>query len=123
MLTTFAKTNNEVLACWEFIKYLLDSKQVNTWVRGTGYLPPTLDAPEDPEGLKPYFDEAPMLVLAIEERDAYARAWTSWPGPNGMQVDQYLIDMRDAIMIGQEDVATVIERTAETIDELIKGEE
>src|SRR4030066_382809 len=102
MLTTFAKTDSEVLACWEFEKYLLDPDQINTWVRGTGYLPSTKAAVEDPEGLKSYLDETPMMEKAIQQRDEAARPWTSWPGANGLQIDQLLVNMRDAIMSGED---------------------
>lgn len=121
MLVTVAGEDAQVKACWEFIKFLLEPEQVDTWVRGTGYLPPTKDAADDEsDPLWPYFDEAPMLQLALTEQQ-YASPWTSWPGMNGLQVDQYLIDLRDRITTSSyEDPAVVIPETAAAIDALIK---
>ena len=121
MLVTVAGKDAQVNACWEFIKFLLEPEQVNTWVRGTGYLPPTKDAADnESDPLWPYFNEAPMLQLALTEQK-YASQWTSWPGMNGLQVDQYLIDLRDRITTSSyEDPAVVIPETAAMIDALIK---
>ncbi|MDO4546845.1 MAG: extracellular solute-binding protein [Clostridia bacterium] len=123
MLVTVARSDAQVKACWEFIKFLLEPEQVDTWVRGTGYLPPTKDAADDEtDPLYPYFAEAPMLQLALTEQ-AYASPWTSWPGMNGLMVDQYLIDLRDRITTSSyEDVASVISETASIIDSLIQSE-
>lgn len=48
-----------------------------------------------------------------------AHSWPSWPGTNGMNVDQVLVDMRDAI-IGGADVDTTIKETQEQVNELLK---
>ena len=59
------------------------------------------------------------MKAAVEEKD-YAAQWTSWPGKNGLQVDQYLINMRDAIMSNNEDVTTAITNAQNAINDLLK---
>lgn len=105
-------------ASWELIKFLLQPENIGIWCEATGYLPPTKNSADDPT-LKAFLDGNPLMAAAVAERD-YAGQWTSWPGKNGLQVDQYLVNMRDAIMANGEDVRTAIQTAQDTINDLLK---
>lgn len=105
-------------ASWELIKFLLQPENVGIWCEATGYLPPTKNSADDPT-LNAFLSGNPLMAAAVAERD-YAGQWTSWPGKNGLQVDQYLINMRDAIMANGNDVRTSIQTAQDTINDLLK---
>ena len=105
-------------ASWELIKFLLQPENIGIWCEATGYLPPTKNADDDPT-LSAFLGGNPLMAAAVAERD-YAGQWTSWPGKNGLQVDQYLVNMRDAIMANGQDVRTAIQSAQDTINDLLK---
>ena len=105
-------------ASWELIKFLLQPENIGIWCEATGYLPPTKNSADDPT-LNAFLSGNPLMPAAVAERD-YAGQWTSWPGKNGLQVDQYLVNMRDAIMANGEDARTAIQNAQDTINDLLK---
>ncbi len=117
VLSIIAQDEAQIKASWEFMKFLLQPENIATWVQATGYLPPTMNS-ADNETLQAYMAENELLKAAVEER-AYAAQWTSWPGKNGLQVDQYLVNMRDAILGNGEDVTTAIQTAEKDINALL----
>ena len=117
VLSIIGEDEAQIKASWEFIKFLLQPENIGTWCEATGYLPPTKNAEEDP-AVQAILDANHLMAAAVAERD-YAAQWTSWPGKNGLQVDQYLVNMRDSIMSNFDDVATAIQTTEDTINELL----
>ena len=45
--------------------------------------------------------------------------WASFPGANGLQAEQLLIDARDIILGGQKSAADALHETAEKINKLL----
>lgn len=117
ILSIISQDEAQIKASWEFMKFLLQPENIGIWSAATGYLPPTQNSSDDPT-LQAYLAENVLLEAAIEER-AYAAQWTSWPGKNGLQVDQYLVNMRDAILGNGEDVATAIQTAEDEINNLL----
>lgn len=117
IMSIIAEDSAKVKACWEFMKYVLEPENIGIWCEATGYLPPTKNSESDP-AVQAILDDNHLMAAAVAERD-YAAQWTSWPGKNGLQVDQYLVNMRDAIMSNGEDVATVLQSTEDTINDLL----
>lgn len=117
MLCCFAEEEPEIKACWEFMKFLYQPENIAKWVAGTGYLPVTKDATDSDE-MKAFLEENPLMQASLDTW-GNAHSWPSWPGANGMNVDQVLVDMRDAI-IGGADVDTTIKKTQEQVNELLK---
>lgn len=115
MLTLWGQSEAEQKAGWEFIKFCLEAENVAKFDDATGYVPPTTDVTNDMVAML----QNPLLGNLIDERSS-ARPWTSWPGANGMQVDQYLTKMRDEIISDYMDVATSVQNAADTIDGLLK---
>lgn len=118
MLVTIAKTDEEKKACWEFTKFMLENESLTTWTKSTGYLPPKEGVAEDPNGLKAFFEENELMKPALESLKS-AMPWTSWPGPNGLQVEQVLIDLRDSILGNLEDVETCLKTAEDKINSLM----
>ncbi len=119
MLVCVAGEEDKIRASWEFMKFLYEDESMTEWVLGTGYLPTTKTAVENSEKLKTYLAENALIQPAINTF-GNAVAWTSWPGPNGLQVDQVLIDMRDAIISNNADPNATIKKAQDDINALLK---
>lgn len=115
MLTLWGQTEAEQKAGWEFIKFCLEAENVAKFDDATGYVPPTSDVTTDMVSML----KNPLLGDLLDER-SFARPWTSWPGANGMQVDQNLTKMRDQIILDFMDVKTAVQSAADAIDQLLK---
>lgn len=118
-LVVFTKDPDKQKAAWEFIKYLQSPEALTRWVEGTGYLPPREGVAEDPNGLKPFLESNPLMKAAIEQKDSTVQ-WANFPGENGLQAEQALIDARDQILNGTSSAQDAMTKAAERIRELLK---
>ncbi|HOM66789.1 MAG: sn-glycerol-3-phosphate-binding periplasmic protein UgpB precursor [Chloroflexi bacterium ADurb.Bin120] len=118
LLVIVAENEDDILASWEWLKFIFKPESIALWTQGTGYLPPTKTAVESVE-IKEWLDSNPMASIAYKQLLSDAVPWTSWPGPNGLQVDQYLVDMRDAILSNFDDVQTAVDDAESKINTLL----
>lgn len=118
-LVVFAKDPDRQKAAWEFIKYLQSPEALTRWVEGTGYLPPREGVADDPNGLKPFMESNPLMKPALEQKDSTVQ-WANFPGENGLQAEQALIDARDQILNGTASAEEAMSKAAEKIRELLK---
>ncbi|WP_054950833.1 ABC transporter substrate-binding protein [Numidum massiliense] len=105
-------------AAWEFIKYLQSPEALTIWVQETGYLPPRKGVDEDPKALKPFLDSNPLMKPALEQMDVVV-PWVNFPGANGLQAEQALIDARDDVLTGKSTAKDALKRAAEKVNELL----
>lgn len=118
-LFIFATDPAQQAAAWEFIKYLNAPEPLTAWIKATGYIPLRKGLAEDPNFLKPYYDEN-RLAKAATDQVSDVVPWVSWPGKNGLQADKELSDARDRLLTGQQDAATSFREGAKRINDLIK---
>ncbi len=117
VLSIISDDEAQIKASWEFMKFLLQPENIGIWSAATGYLPPTQNSADD-ETLKAFLAENTLLNAALEER-SFAAQWTSWPGKNGLQIDQYFVNMRDAILGNGKDCETAIQEAETEINKLL----
>lgn len=117
-LMVFSKDAAKQKAAVEFIKYLESPAALAKWSTGTGYLPPRKGVADDPQGFKKLADENPNIKMALEQM-AKVTKWASFPGANGLQAEQLLIDARDIILSGKMTAADALHQTAEKINKLM----
>ncbi|MED4128647.1 ABC transporter substrate-binding protein [Shouchella miscanthi] len=117
-LFSFAQDPDKQAAAWEFMKYLSSPEAMKVWVEGTGYLPPVVGLAEDPDTLGPFFEENPIMQTANAQMDSIV-PWINFPGANGLQAEQAILDARDKIFHG-EDVEAVLQETEEKINSYIQ---
>jgi multiple sugar transport system substrate-binding protein len=117
VLAIVGKKKETIKASWEFMKYLIQPSSVGAECAATGYLPPTSNSSDDPT-LKTFLASNSMINAAVEEMK-YSSQWTSWPGKNGLSIDQYLINMRDAILSNNANVDSTIKSTQSTINSML----
>lgn len=99
-LFTFSQDEEKQKAAWEFMKYLATPEAMQIWVEGTGYLPPVDGLAEDPDSLGPFFESNPLMQTASQQMEDVV-PWINFPGENGIQAEQVLLDARDEILNGQ----------------------
>lgn len=99
-LMILSKDEAKQKAAVEFIKYLESSENLTKWDTGTGYLPPRKNM--DKEGpYKKLIDENDNIKKAMAMLPNVT-PWVSFPGQNGLQAEQVLIDARDVILNGSQ---------------------
>ncbi len=117
-LMIFSKDKEKEKAAVEFIKYLESPEALAKWSTGTGYLPPRKGVAEDPKGFKKIVDENKNIQTALAMMPKVVK-WASFPGANGLQAEQLLIDARDIILSGKQSAADALHQTAEKINNLL----
>lgn len=106
-------------AAAEFIKYLESAESLTKWDTGTGYLPPRKNM--DKEGpYKKLMDENENVKKAMEMLP-HVTPWVSFPGQNGLQAEQVLIDTRDVVLNGSKSAQEALHDAAVKIDELLQS--
>jgi multiple sugar transport system substrate-binding protein len=118
-LFIFSKDPKKQAASWEFIKFLESPQSLAIWTKATGYLPPRKGVADDPNGLKSFLEANPLMKPAMEQMDAVV-PWVNFPGANGLQAEQALIDARDDILSGKTDAETALKNAANKVNKLIQ---
>ena len=118
-LFVFAKDTEQQKAAWKFIKFLQSPESLTAWTKGTGYLPPRKGVAEDPKGLAPMIKENVMMQAAVNQL-AGVRPWLSFPGKNGLQIEQVLLDAREAMLSGKQSAQEAWTQAAEKINKLLQ---
>lgn len=117
-LVVFSQDESKKKAAWEFIKFLQSPESLKLWVEGTGYLPPRKGVAEDPNGLKPFLDSNPLMKAAVEQTDSTVQ-WANFPGENGLQAEQVLIETREQVLTGRNTAKDALTKAAERINQLL----
>ena len=117
-LMVFSKDDAKQKAAWEFIKYLESPAALAKWSTGTGYLPPRKDVEQDPNGFKKMIEENKNIQAALSTMPNLVK-WASFPGANGLQAEQMLIDVRDVILSGKQTAAEALHTTAEKVNSIL----
>lgn len=117
-LFSFSQDPEKQAAAWEFMKYLSSPEAMKIWVEGTGYLPPVKGLAEDPDTLGPFFDENPIMQTANRQMESIV-PWINFPGANGLQAEQAILDARDQIFDGA-DAESVLKETESKINGYIQ---
>lgn len=118
-LMVFSKDPAKQKAATKFIEYIESPEALAKWSTGTGYLPPRKGVADDPKGFKKIVDENKNIQMALGMMPKVSK-WASFPGANGLQAEQLLIDVRDIILSGKMSAKDALHQTAVKIDKLLK---
>jgi len=119
-LFIFATDEARQRAAWEYIAFATAPEQIVLVTRETGYPPPRLGLVDDPAYLAGFYEENPLFRAEIEQFPDVVQ-WVSWPGRNGLEIEQVLLDFRDRILSGAQDVPGAARATAEEVNALLRG--
>ena len=117
-LMVFSKDAEKQKAAWEFIKYLESPEALLIWSTGTGYLPPRKGIDQDPRSFKKVIEENKNIQVALSTMPNLVK-WASFPGSNGLQAEQALIDVRDIILSGKQTAAQALSDAAKKINSML----
>lgn len=117
-LMVFSKDAAKQQAAWGFVKYLESPAALTIWSTGTGYLPPRKGIEQDPQGFKKLVDENKNVQVALSTMPHLVK-WASFPGANGLQAEQVLIDVRDIILGGKKTATEALHEAANKINSLL----
>lgn len=114
----FAQEEDQQLAAWEFVKYVNSPEGLGFWTTATGYLPTRSELAEGSGPIAAYYEDNPLLKSELDQLPDYV-PWVSWPGSEGPEAEQALIDARDRVLTGDTDAATAMPEAAERVNEMI----
>ena len=117
MLVLTSQDEAKKEATWKFMKFLYENENVLAWTEGTGYVPSTATV-KDSDEMKKFLEENPMMGAAMVQMDKVNK-WASFPGQAGLEAEQMLLDMRDAILTGKKTVEEALPETQEAINNLL----
>jgi len=118
MLMVFSQDPAKQKAAWRFVKFLESPEALALWTKGTGYMPPRKGVAEDPKGLKEFVEQNKNMQAAMVQMPSVVK-WASFPGANGLQAEQVLIDVRDIILSGKQSAAQALKEAAAKINSLL----
>lgn len=118
LLMIFSQDPDKQKAAWRFVKFLESPGALALWSKGTGYLPPRKGVTEDPKGLKDFADQNKNMQVAMAQMPTVVK-WASFPGANGLQAEQALIDVRDIILSGKQSAAEALKQAATKINSML----
>jgi multiple sugar transport system substrate-binding protein len=117
-LGIFAEDETQRAAAWEYLKYLISPEALTGWVEGSAYLPLRPELADEPRYLKSYYEENPIARIALEQLPDVVST-VAFPGENGLQANQALVDAFDRIFAGKEDAAPALREAARRVDQLL----
>ena len=118
LLMVFSKDPDKQKAAWTFVKFLESPEALAMWTKGTGYMPPRKGITEDPKGLKDFVAQNKLMQAATSQMPDIVK-WASFPGANGLQAEQALIDIRDVILGGKQSAADALKAAATKINAML----
>ncbi|MDR3592720.1 MAG: ABC transporter substrate-binding protein [Negativicutes bacterium] len=118
LLMVFSQDPAKQKAAWRFVKYLESPEALALWTKGTGYMPPRKGVTEDPKGLKDFVEKNKNMQAAMSQLPSVVK-WASFPGANGLQAEQVLIDVRDIILSGKQSASQALKEAAAKINALL----
>ncbi len=116
-LAVTAQSEEEQMAAWEFIKFIMQPKYLAAWTINTGYLPPRQDVVNEPS-VQEAIEKTPALKVAFDELPTLS-PWASFPGDVGVKAEKMFADMRDKILSGA-DPAETLKATQDDLNKLLK---
>lgn len=117
MLVLTSQDDAKKEATWKFMKFLYENENVLAWTEGTGYVPSTATV-KDSDEMKKFLEENLMMEAAMVQMDKVNK-WASYPGQAGLEAEQMLLDMRDAILTGKKTVEEALPETQDAINNLL----
>lgn len=116
-LAVTAQSEEEQMAAWEFIKFIMQPKYLAQWTINTGYLPPRQDVADEPS-VQEAIAKTPALKVAFDELPSLT-PWVAFPGDVGVKAEKMFADMRDTILSGA-DPAEALKATQDELNKLLK---
>ncbi len=87
----FAKDPAKQKAAWDYIKFATGPAGATAMVKATGYFPANTIPANDPNLLKPFYEQHPNHLTAIKQLPLLT-GWYAFPGENGLKITDVIKD-------------------------------
>lgn len=112
-------SDEKAQAVWEFIKFATGKRGYTIITSEIGYLPLRTELADDPEYLKDFVDQYPLLRVNLEQLKKI-RPVTIWPGDIANEAFTIFRDATVEALTTDADVKTVLEKAQNDIDQLLE---
>lgn len=112
-------SDQKAQAVWEFIKFATGKEGYTIITSEIGYLPLRVELADDPEYLKSFVDEHPLLRINLEQLSKI-RPVTIWPGDVATEAFTIFRDATVQAITTEADVREVLEQAQDDINQLIQ---
>lgn len=106
-LFIFSQDPAKQRAAWEFVKFMTSERGYTLITSKTGYLPLRPAIVDDPQYLKGWVEENPLVQPNLEQLSRLT-PWVSYPGPNWRQIETILLESVQLAITGEGDVAAIM---------------
>ena len=93
----FTKDPVKQKAAWEYIKFATGPVGATAMVKGTGYFPANTIPANDPQMLKPFYEQNPNHMTAIKQLPVLT-GWYAFPGENGLKITDVIKDQLQSVI-------------------------
>ncbi len=118
-LAVRASSKLEAKAIWEFIKYVTGPVGYTIITSEVGYLPLNKDIVNDPQYLKSFVDENPIIRTNLGQLERL-RPVTIWPAENAAETRQIFSDAVTEAVTTKGNVSDILTRAQDGINKLLK---
>ncbi|MHA6482383.1 ABC transporter substrate-binding protein [Paenibacillus sp. strain BS8-2] len=106
-------------AAWEFLKFVTSERGYTIITSEIGYLPLRPAIVDDPNYLKAWVDENPLIKPNLEQLESL-QPWVSYPGANWKQIETILNDAVSKAIVTDSDVASIMQDAQKRAQALVQ---
>ena len=117
-LTVKPDTEEKAQAIWEFIKFATSPDAYTLITEEMGYLPLRTDIAEDPQYLKEYVEENPLLKINIESLPDIVPT-EIWPGDYSAELESTYKDTLSEALTTDATVEEILKNGQDTMNNII----
>ena len=113
----FAKDAAKQKAAWEYIKFATGPQGATAMVQATGYFPANTIPAQDPQMLKPFYEQHPNHLTAIKQLPVLT-GWYAFPGENGLKITDVIKDHIQTVIakdVAPEQALTAMSRDVQAL--------
>ncbi len=114
----FASDPVRQAAAWEFMKFVTGPIGATLMVKGTGYAPPNALPADDPDLLKPFYDENPNHLTALRQAP-YMTPWYAFPGENNLKIIDVIKDHLQSVASRSVEPEAALQQMADDVQALM----
>lgn len=106
-------------AAWKFLKFVTSERGYTIITSEIGYLPLRPAIVEDPQYLKDWVEQNPLIRPNLEQLDRL-NPWVSYPGPNWYQIETILLEAVQKATQSSGDVNAIMQEAASRAQALVQ---
>jgi len=114
----FAKDPAKQKAAWEYIKFATGPLGATAMVKETGYFPANTIPANDPNLLKPFYEQHPNHLTAIKQLPVLT-GWYAFPGENGLKITDVIKDSLQTVVSKEAQPDAALADMSKTVQALL----